>query len=199
VQRRSHLTAATARQIVDVGLEGTTMRSVARAAGSTTGALSHYFVDKRDLLLATFHSRADMARARIDASCAAGATLLEAVIDSALPLDDERLTDWHVFLAFFGAAIGDDELTRAQQARLGSYRQLVVDALTAEVAAGRLRPDIDTARVSRELVALINGIAVQAVFDGIGWPPDEQRRIVGDHLAALRTDNTSPGAEHDIG
>ena len=60
-QRRAQLTEVTAHEIVRVGLEGVRLRDVARAAGWTTGAVSHYFPDKRTLLLATFRSRTELA------------------------------------------------------------------------------------------------------------------------------------------
>ncbi len=184
--RRSQLTDVTARQIARAGLDGATLREVARAAGWTTGAVSHYFVDKRDLLLATFRSRADGAARRVEASVAAGCTPLEALIDSALPLDEERLANWRVWLAFWGAAVGDDELTAAQRERHHSFCEAVREALGAEVRSGRLRADLDLDREARALVSLLNGIAAQTVFEPERWPAAEQRRIVADHVAPLR-------------
>jgi len=51
----------TAREIARVGLERVTLRDIARAGGWTTGIVSHYFVDKRELMIATFRSRAGSA------------------------------------------------------------------------------------------------------------------------------------------
>ena len=55
-QRRAELTDATARLIAKSGIGAATMRDVAAEAGWTTGALTHYFTDKRDLLLHTFRA-----------------------------------------------------------------------------------------------------------------------------------------------
>ena len=183
--RRSQLTEATARTIASRGLDGLTMRDVARSAGWTTGALSHYFVDKNDLLVATFRSRADLARMRLDAALAAGKSLMEAVVESALPLDEERATNWRVFLAFWGSAIGDEALTTAQRERHQAFNRTVVRAVRAEQTAGCIRADVDAAVAGRRLVALLNGIAVQSMFEPTRWPPDEQVRCVTDHLAGL--------------
>src|SRR6188472_4105948 len=61
--RRAELTDATARVIARSGIEAATMREIAAEAGWTTGALTHYFADKRELLLATFQSSVAAGRA----------------------------------------------------------------------------------------------------------------------------------------
>jgi len=183
--RRSQLTKVTAELISRIGLDAVTLRNVARRAGWTTGAVTHYFVDKRDLLLATFRSRADLARRRLEASVEGGATLLDAVIDASLPLDEERLEWWRVWLAFWGAAIGDAELTAEQHERHLGFCTTVERALRAEQAAGRLLASADVAHETRHLTAVLDGIAVQAVFDPARWTPQAQLAVVRDHLAPL--------------
>ena len=64
--RRAELTDATARVIARSGIEAATMREIAAEAGWTTGALTHYFADKRELLLATFQSSLAARRSRRD-------------------------------------------------------------------------------------------------------------------------------------
>ena len=61
-QRRAELADAAARLIARSGIEAATMREVAAEAGLTTGALTHYFADKHELLLTTF--QASLARRR---------------------------------------------------------------------------------------------------------------------------------------
>ena len=185
-QRRAELTRVTAGEIARVGLDGVTLREIARAGGWTTGIVSHYFVDKRDLLLATFRSRADAARDRIDVSLAGGASMLDAIVDSALPLDEEGALNWKVWLAFWGAAVGDPELSAAQQDRHRSFHRAIAQALAAEQAAGRLRQELDVDHEARRLVAVLDGIAVQAVFEPQCWPAAVQRRVVAEHVATLR-------------
>ncbi len=185
-KRRAELVELTAGEIARAGLERLTLRGLARAGGWTTGTVTHYFVDKRDLLIATFHSRADAARRRSELLIAAGANALDAIVDSVLPVDEERLADWNVWLAFWGAAIGDDELTAIQHERQRSFMDTIARALEIERGEGRLRADIDLAREARHLVALLDGVALQAAFQPDTWPPVEQRRVIAAHLATLR-------------
>lgn len=183
-RRRAELIEVTAREIARVGLERVTLRDIARAGGWTTGIVSHYFVDKRELMIATFRSRADLARARIDDAVSEGAAALPAIVEAALPLDAERAASWKVWLAFWGVAIGDKELSAIQMERHRTFAAAIEAALRAEQEAGRLG-GADAEREALRLVALLDGIALQAIFEPDRWPADEQLTMVRAHLAQL--------------
>ena len=185
-QRRAELTRVTAGEIARVGLDGVTLREIARAGGWTTGIVSHYFVDKRDLLLATFRSRADAARDRIDVSLAAGASMLEAIIDSALPLDEEGALNWKVWLAFWGAAVGDPELSSRPAGPASQLPPRHRPGPRRRAGRGPAATALDVDHEARRLVAVLDGIAVQAVFEPQCWPAAVQRRVVAEHVATLR-------------
>lgn len=183
--RRAMLIAATSDAIAREGLANVTLRSIARSAGWTTGIVTHYFADKRDLLMATFAEHADRARALIEASTAAGAPLLDAAIDAALPLDDERLRNWRVSLAYSGAAVGDEEMAQLHRERVDTFVATIRDGLAAEHAAGRLPDSVDLDAEAYALVITIQGLAVQAVLHPTRCTPDVQRRHIRAHLHAI--------------
>jgi AcrR family transcriptional regulator len=183
-QRRAELIEVTAREIARVGLERVTLRDIARAGGWTTGIVSHYFVDKRELMIATFRSRADRARERIDAAVSAGAAALPAIVEAALPLDAERAASWKVWLAFWGVAVGDEELSAIQRQRHRTFAAAIEAALRAEQDAGRFG-GTDAGREALRLVAVLDGIALQAIFEPDRWPAEEQLAMARAHLAQL--------------
>jgi AcrR family transcriptional regulator len=183
-QRRAELIEVTAREVARVGLERVTLRDIARAGGWTTGIVSHYFVDKRELMIATFRSRADLARERIDAAVSAGVAVLPAIVEAALPLDAERTASWKVWLAFWGAAIGDEELSAIKLERHRTFVAAIEAALRTEQDAGRC-VGVDTGREALRLVAVLDGIALQAIFEPDRWPAEEQLAMVRAHLAQL--------------
>ncbi len=193
-ERRRQLTDATAREIQRVGLGAVRLRDVARAAGWTTGAVTHYFADKRELLLATFRSRTELAHARFEAAVAAGGPVVDAKLDAVLPLDEERLLNWKVWLAFWGAAVGDAGLAAEQRHRYETFRAGLEEAVRADQAAGLITSDLPPAEVARQLATLLDGIAVQVVFAPDMWPPDEQRRLVAGYLAGLGWPDRHPAA-----
>lgn len=184
--RRAELMDLTARQIARLGLERVTLREVARAGGWSTGIVSHYFSDKRELLLATFRSRAEHAGALAHALVQRGHAPLDAFIEAVLPLDDDRLLNWQVWLAFWGSAIGDEVLTEAQQDRHDSFHRDLVKALEVEHHEGRLRDGLDLDHEALRLIMVVDGIALQVVFAPDRWPTAAQRRMVAEHLEGLR-------------
>ena len=136
-ERRAELAAAAAQLIARAGVGAATMREVAAEAGWTTGALTHYFADKRELLLFTFKSSLEQRRIARDARDLDRPrdALLEA-LEGALPLDDERRRHWMVTIAFCAQAAGDEELSAAQR---DAYREFRSSTAALAVRCGRRR------------------------------------------------------------
>lgn len=189
-ERRAVLIDATSRQIAERGLAHVTLRSIARVGGWSTGIVTHYFADKHELLMATFRERADRARRDIERSVAAGTPLLDAVIDAALPLDDVRTIDWRVYLSYMGAAIGEPELAELLLARHERFAATLTEAIAAAISDGRLRSGLDPHHEASRLLAVLNGLATQAVLMPDQWPPATQRRVVADHLLTISNPRT---------
>jgi AcrR family transcriptional regulator len=184
-ERRAELIAATSAEIATRGLANVTLRSVARARGWTTGIVTHYFTDKRELLMATFRDRADRARRYIEEQVTNGVRPLDAAIDAALPVDDERMLDWRVFLAYMGASIGEEELDALLRDRQERFRDTLRAGIVDEIAAGRLPARVDPDHAVTGLLATLNGVATLAVLAPDRWPPALQRAVVADQLASL--------------
>lgn len=195
--RRRALTDATAVEIARVGLAAVRLRDVARSAGWTTGALTYYFADKRQLLLATFRCRTELAHAHFEAAASEGGSLVRAKMEAILPLDSERLLNWKVWLAFWGAAVGDAELAAEQVHRYEVFRKGLAEAVARDQEVGFLAyghaPDV----VARQLATLLDGVAVQAVFAPQQWPEAEQRRLIEGYLNALASTSMSEPATHE--
>jgi AcrR family transcriptional regulator len=170
-ERRAEITDAASRLIARAGIEAATMREVAAEAGWTTGAVMHYFADKRELLLFTFRSSlAQRHAAREARDPRRPKEALLSSLEGALPLDDARRRHWMVTVAFCAQAAGDEELSRAQRDAYRDFRDGLAELLRR--GAGRRRDDA-VARAER-LIAVADGIAVQALFDPESWPPERQ-------------------------
>ena len=181
-ERRAALTEAASRLIARSGIEAATMRDVAAEAGLTTGALTHYFADKRDLLLHTFTASLERRRAlRVTRHPTDPRGALRATLEGALPLDEDRRRHWMVTVAFCAHATGDDELAAAQRDAYREFRHHVADLVS--LAHGIGRPS--NQRVAERLIAAADGIAVQALFDPERWTPMRQRRMLTDLTSAL--------------
>jgi AcrR family transcriptional regulator len=181
-QRRAELTEATARLIARSGIESATMREVAAEAGWTTGALTHYFTDKRELLLTTFQaSLANRRSHRPPDTDAEPAAQLRASLEGALPLDEPRRRHWMVTIAFCSQAAGDPELAAAQRA---AYREFRDHVATLARRCG-LTDSRHAQSFAERLIAIADGIAVQALFDEESWSPERQLTRLDELLSPL--------------
>ena len=184
--RRSELADAAARVIAQSGLGGATLRDVAAEAGLTTGALTHYFADKRELLIFTLQASLERRRAaHPHASTDDALNDLGVLLDGVLPISEASKLHWMVTIAFASQAGGDAELAVVQREAYRRFRQSVTELVERAVAQGRLRVDLDVVTEAEALIALADGIAVQALFDPTSWPADRQRQHLHRALASL--------------
>ncbi len=149
----------------------------------STAIVSTYFTDKRDLLLSTFRAAASRTTVRFEAAIDAGGGLQDC-LEAWLPLDDDRLVDWRVIIAFWGVAVADPELARVQDGHVSRARARVEKLLPEERRPGG-DPPPDLAMRAQQIVALTLGIALQAVFEPVTTAPLPQRALLTGGLARL--------------
>jgi TetR/AcrR family transcriptional repressor of bet genes len=169
-----------ARVLASAGIGSSTIRDVAAAGGWSTTMVTHYFANKDELLLHTLAMSVGESSRAVEQAEQAGVEELRAIIEQTLPLDDERAGRWRLWLAFWGSAIGSDELAVIQRNR----QERLVALLTA--ALGRRGHTADPSELdfeARRLVALLDGVSVQAVFAPDQWPLARQLAHFADVLA----------------
>jgi TetR/AcrR family transcriptional regulator, transcriptional repressor of bet genes len=182
-ERRSELAAAASRVIARSGIAGASMREVAAEAGWTTGTLVHYFTDKHELLRFTLEESLERRHAlRAVRESMAPDDALRDTLMSALPLDDDARLHWIVTVAFCAQAAADDDLADLQRT---AYRDFRANVAKLVVAARRSTPS-DSRSEAERLIAVVDGVAMQALFDPASWPPSRQRTVVDEALAATR-------------
>ena len=179
--QREHVTSLAAGLVAREGVAALTFRRVAEAAGSSTAIVSTYFTDKRDLLLSTFRAAASRTTVRFEAAINAGGSLQDC-LEAWLPLDADRLTDWRVILAFWGVAVTDPELAAVQDGHVGRARVRVEKLLRA--GRGHDLPS-EPEQLAQQILALMLGIALQAVFEPAASASLPQRALLTDGLARL--------------
>ena len=162
-QRRRELVAATWAVVAPEGIEAATVRRIAEEAGCTTGRITHYFADKEEVLVAALRQVHRAAGKRMLAAIGprSGLEALRAVLAEALPLDQERILEWRVWLAFWGSAATSASLQAEQHQRYREWRGLLKRVL----ATAQLSADIDLDRLVDQIVALVDGFGLQGVLD----------------------------------
>ena len=190
-ERREEIAEAAWRVIERDGPEAASMRGIAREAGYTTGVITHYFADKRELMAFAFGLMVNRSAARMvesgEKSGIAGA------LAEILPLDRERRRETTVWLALMGASLTDPELAAELRQRYRQAREAVLPVFekTFAEATGEEPEDI-----TDEILAVVDGITVDALTDPERYPPERQLAILRRALQrlGLPTDLPSPGA-----
>lgn len=173
-ERRAAVILATRSVVAAEGIDAATMRRIAEAAQCTTGRITHYFADKREVLVAVLREVHAAAGRRMAAQMrsAAPADRLQRVLEESLPLDEVRLDEWRVWLAFWGRAVGDPQLRDEQRTRYREWTELVAELLDRSPAD----PEVEA------LLAVIDGIGLRATLDADAFPADRQLAALSAHL-----------------
>ena len=158
-EKRSEFVAASWDVIAAGGLKAATLRRVAAQAGCTTGALTHYFADRRSLLVDALRTAHYQAGSRmIAASKRASSPLerLEGVLRESMPLDELRMREWRVWLAFWAESMNDATLAAENARRYNEWRELLRE-MVGTLTASRAQTNQEVA----QLVALIDGLGLR--------------------------------------
>ena len=187
-ERRAALAEAVWRLASREGLEALTLRDVSAEASCSTGALHHYFRDKEELLLFAFQTIADRVGRRIDAAKGATSGPLDfarTLLAVGLPLDAERRDEIRVWFAFLGLALTRPVLAEAQRDAYRAWRGLLAQTLKEAQERGEIDRALDPELEAAGLVALVDGLAVQASFEPRALSGARQMELVDERLAGL--------------
>ncbi|NIJ42744.1 AcrR family transcriptional regulator [Parvibaculum indicum] len=180
--RRLDFTEAAIAVIGRQGIDNTRLIDVARAANATTGALTHYFEGKDAVLLAAFdHVAQHILRDLLTESD-------ESLIDraaQALPLDEEGVMYWRVWICFLSRAVADPALARINNDYHDEFRQRLARLLETEQAAGRLSRDVDRAETAEAVIAVVDGLGVHAAMQPDTWTAERLRKQLDTMLRPL--------------
>ena len=187
-QRRREVSRATLHVVVRDGLNGVTIRAVARESGWSTGVLNHYFENKRALLLAALREAATQADHNLQKTVRSKKSSLDtirATLEEMLPLDQRRRAMCEVFAYFYGEAASDPHMAEEMQTYYTNWRRVVRDAVIEGQADGTIRKELDATLVSEMLVAMADGLGLQGIFDPAIQSPRRQRQHVVEWLSYL--------------
>ena len=164
--RKQTIARATCRAIIELGLHRMNLRDIARALGTTTGPLQHYFRSKEELLLYTKNLLVDelLNNAREAGNKLRGGERLRVVCEHLLPFTESARMAWLVLTAFNGRAIGDKQLTAIQISRYTKCREFFETEITLAKEAGVLDSSVEPALEAIALASFVDGLAVQVLF-----------------------------------
>jgi AcrR family transcriptional regulator len=187
-ERRQDLARAAVRVIDREGIEGATLREIAREAGYSTGVLGHYFGSRDEVLVGALGYCMKHATGRMEAlggSCR-GLKALHEMAAELLPLDKRRTRENRVWLLYGAEALTARRLRKEYLRHDDRIRALLRDALDQAIEDGELDQSIDAELEANRLLALNDGVSLQALFDRNYWSDERQVEVMDVHLDDLR-------------
>ncbi len=151
------------------GLEATSLRRIAREGGFTTGVLTHYFADKRELISACFEwtMRTWLDRVESDIRDAPDAEdSLCRFVAVAVPHAPTRHGEWRLWLNFVVTAAGDPQLADLLVDIDRRWEALATDSLGRWRDAGLVAPVIPVEQQALILARLGDGLGLRALVTG---------------------------------
>lgn len=182
--RRVELAEAAWRIIRTKGIDEVSVRNVAEEAGMSLGSLRHYFATHSELLAFSMKLVADRIAGRIAALPLSGEPRadIEAIIAELVPLDEDRLAECEVWLAFAGKALADPSLAALQRdvhdSLYGLFRKLMDSLIRRELT----KPGIDAELETKRMHALVDGLVVHGTTCPERLTPGQIQEIVSYHL-----------------
>lgn len=183
--RRTDVAEAVWRVLATHGFGGLTMRAVAVELGASTGLLTHYFTNKRELVRYANEIAAERTESRpLRTADEPGLTALRVALLNVLPTTPEDVAMSRVWVSFWDAALDDESLSAAQRARYERWRGRLQVCVEQAQARGEL-PLSEPADIAVEAAAFAHGLVVQALFDPARLPPERQVALLDDFLSGL--------------
>jgi AcrR family transcriptional regulator len=179
-QRRELLAITAGKLVAEQGVAKATIRGVARAADVSTGTVSHYYRDSRELLFAAyqqaFKTSGDRFVDKLNANTSFDG-LLKAIA-GALPSSPVALSEWKVRMAFWGISDYAEEILAFEQVASEQFRKLIIKRLKTLEDKGAIQLATSTAHAARTIEGLLAGTAIQSLLSpGIESHAVAQRRM----------------------
>jgi TetR/AcrR family transcriptional regulator, acrAB operon repressor len=198
---RSQLLDAALRVFSRVGYATTRLDDIAKAAGVTRGAIAHHFGGKPDLFTALMAERiATIQRLAVEAVQGGGTPrqrlrrLMVALLQRLVDDPDYRAVQ-ELMLFQLGAVPDELRGRHADAHREATFDTGLDRLLSAGIAAGEFRPDLDRPAVIKAILGLLAGLAVNWLAAPDAFPLKTMAEpIVDTFLAGLteRHDRTPP-------
>lgn len=199
-QRRALILKAVRACVAEGGLAGATMRRIARKAQISTGMLTYYYANKRELILdaltATGNRRYE--RSREIAGPESSPRRIAAYFDVAFAEDDDEVASWPFTLEYWAEATRDPELRKHHQERRVEGRETMAGHIRTAMDAGEVRRDLDPYALADLFLALRKGLGVEIAIGEEEMDAHRARELAEVMIELVRPGGTPEGiVEHE--
>ncbi|MGG6310689.1 TetR/AcrR family transcriptional regulator [Paenibacillus macerans] len=183
--RKQTIAEATWRVILEQGMEGATVRNIAKEAGLSPGALRHDFASQEELLLYAMNLVKEKATARITVISGLNVPPREKVLRILLevvPTSEETRAEMEVWMAFTAYFRYKQPGFYAMHDGVYPLMKQIIDYLAH---FGQFKAGADHELETERLYALIDGIALHALLDPQRLDKDKISRVLVHHLDSI--------------
>lgn len=163
-EQRNQIVRAASRLVAKHGVTATTMRAVAAETGVSTGSVTHYFEDKAELMDEVLRDAGDRVAKCVNAAVSShrGLEAAKQATLGLLPVDDERLACWQVWLAFWPTGTGEHPSAGGFAEGYEAWRHLLRKHLRQAIEAAEIPEGLDLNHEINVLGTLVAGTSVLA-------------------------------------
>ncbi|MFU8852987.1 TetR/AcrR family transcriptional regulator [Micromonospora sp. SL1-18] len=175
-ERRTLIADALMRVAAERGLEAVSLRHVAAEAGVSSGMVQHYFRTKDEMMTFALSVVRERGEARVTRAVAAlgddpsPRTLLRTMLAELLPLDDARLADGRVALAFLAYTAVRPAIAAGLHRDTAELLAFIAGQIRAAQAAGSAEAPVAPEQAAVALLAVLEGLGVYLL--GGHYPPE---------------------------
>ncbi|MGV3464598.1 MAG: TetR/AcrR family transcriptional regulator [Heyndrickxia sp.] len=186
--RKKQIAEASWRVILEQGMEGATVRNIAKEAGFSLGALRHYFSTQDELLEFAMHLVIERVTERINKIALKELSPKEKILQILLeivPTDSEKMAEMDVWFAFVGYARHKKDVFNAQHDGIYDGIRTLINYLDQ---ANLLRKNLNTELEMERLYSLVDGTSMHALLDPKRLDKDRIYKLFIYHLNSICID-----------
>lgn len=180
-ERRVAIIETTWNIIATKGIENATMRDIAAECGyATPGIISHYFVNKRELLVAAYELICQRTNERIDEVLKSrrGLEALLAMCLEIIPAEELTVLEAKVAVAFWQLAQTDDQLRRIGASALDRWNRQIFQCLTEAKSAAEVPSSLSVDNSCSELINVMVGLHITSMLEPSNLSASNQRHLI---------------------
>lgn len=167
------------------GYRNTSLRQIARELGVEPAHILYYFTSREELLQKVVERWDEDNAAQRGGEALSPPYALDSFVE-VVRRNMEMPGLVHLYLTFAAEAVHPDHAAHDYfQQRFRGVQTLLVLAIQHEKSTGRIRADMDVEAEARKLIALSDGLQLQALVD----PSVDPAAILADAVSALRAEH----------
>ncbi len=166
IEQRERILQATAACIAEHGIDGATIRLVAKQAGVSVGMVQYYFPTKKELIAATHLSAVQEVRRLADALAGSerGPQRVEAMFRALLTDQEGSIPPWSFWLWYWAEATIEPDLRIQHEERFRLTREILAESIRLGIEHGEFREDLDPLLAADLAFSLLNGLAIEVTI-----------------------------------